>query len=225
MLQAKTLRRVQKLQSESGDYRGKWRAVYRVLLLTLPIIAISGCTAEATPAASTQTATAAADAYVTEAQIQLRECPERACAVVSIVPPGVSLPVLTRHDVASDYWLEVQYEGQNRYVGPFIMVSVTYSSPIGAARACPSQHCPVLIQIPETDHILLLDVVVTNLVEHWTHTVYQGEEVYLGPWVPPPSNSVWSSTVIPASETARARLTQSPSTLTPAANPTEPNDG
>jgi hypothetical protein len=50
----------------------------------------------------------------------------------------------------------------------------------------------------------------THLVEYWTHTVYHGEELYLGPYIPPPSNDIWNTTVIPASETAGARGTYVP---------------
>jgi hypothetical protein len=145
--------------------------------------------------------------YTTEAQTPLRECAERSCTVVSTAPRGVSLPIVVRHDAGSDYWLEVEYIGWRLFVGPFIQVSITYAYPPGAARSCSSRQCPVRLTIPGTEDILSLDVVVTNLVEYWTHTVYQGEELYLGPWIPPPSNDVWMTTVMPASETARAQGT------------------
>lgn len=148
--------------------------------------------------------------YMTEAQTPLRDCSERSCVIFSAASAGTSLPILARHDVGSDYWLEVEYDRQRLFVGPFIMVSMTYAFPDGAARSCPRTDCPVRFTIPVTDYILSLDVVVTNLVEYWTHSVYQGAEVYLGPWTPPPGNDVWLTTVIPASEAARAQGTYAP---------------
>lgn len=178
--------------------------------------------------------TGADSLYMTEAETPLRECPERSCPVASVIPAGESLPVVQRHDTGSDYWLEVDYEHESRYVGPFVMVSGTYSNPTGAARSCPDSTCPVRFTIPADDYILSLNVVVANLAEYWTQTVYQGEEVYLGPWTPPPGNSIWQTTVIPASEAARAQGTGVPTpslatspavsatrrpTLTPSATP------
>jgi hypothetical protein len=132
------------------------------------------------------------------------------CSVVTVVPSGVSLPILARHESSATFWLAVEYQSQQVYVGPFIQVSLTYSSPPGAARTCPSRDCPQRFSIPVDSYILSLDIVISNLVEHWTQTVYEGEAVFLGPWIPPPSNSVWENTVIPASETARALSTSLP---------------
>ena len=112
--------------------------------------------------------------------------------------------------MGSDHWLEVEANTRHLFVGPFIQVSTTYANPPGAARSCPNRDCAIQITIPSTEYILSLDAVVTNLVEYWTHTVYHGEEVYLGPWMPPPGNEVWINTVIPASETARAQGTSVP---------------
>jgi hypothetical protein len=199
----------------------RWPRISSPSLLITLLIIMSACALEPAddrPATATLTTAPQSDThYVTGAETPLRECPERSCAIISVAPDDVSLPIVTRHDKGSDYWLEVEYDHQRGFIGPFMPVSITYSYPPGTARTCPNRDCPVRFNIPLTDHVLSLDVIVTNLVEHWTRTAYNGEVVYLGPWIPPPSNSVWETTIIPASETARALGTLMPSATLPSA--------
>ena len=197
----------------------RWPCIDTLALLAALLVTMSACAAEpANDHPATLTIAPEPDRpYVTELETPLRECPERSCQVVNSAPLGLSLPVVAHHDKGADYWLEVEFDHQRGFVGPFIPVWVTYSYPPGTARTCPNRDCPVRFNIPTDDHILWLDVVVLNLVEHWTRTAYNGEVVYMGPWIPPPSNSVWEGNVIPASETARALGTHVPSSTPPPA--------
>src|SRR5262245_21194763 len=144
-------------------------------------------------------ATSPPSPYVAQVNTPLRDCPQTTCAVQTTMPVKETAPILERIDENGErYWLKLEYqEGQTLYAGPFIIMASSSYAVFREARTCASYDCPVRFTLPQAAKVLWLETVLVNLDQYWTRIGYNGEELFIGPYVPIHSDTV-STAVIAA---------------------------